>query len=216
MPKKIRLAVLISGTGRSLKNMIDKIKEGTLNAEIVLVVSSSAQARGLQYAEENVIPIEIIERPDFKSQGEFSAAIFNVCREADVDYVALAGYIKFLDVPDDFENRVLNIHPSLLPSFCGKGHYGDRVHAKVLEKGAKISGCTVHFVDEKYDNGPIILQKAVEVLEDDTVQSLNDRVFEAERIAYPEALQLLADERVVVQGQIVRIKPPTLSKKIDF
>jgi len=216
MPKRLKLAVLISGTGRTLKNMIDRIKTGTLDAEIKLVVSSSSSARGLQYAEEEVIPIEILERPDFKSQGEFCTAIFEACRQANVDYVAMAGYIKFLDIPDDFTNRVLNIHPALVPAFCGKGYYGDHVHAKVLDKGVKITGCTVHFVDQKYDDGPVILQKAVEVLETDTVTSLNDRVFEAECEAYPEALQLLAEGRVSVVGQIVKIAPPAGQQPIDF
>jgi len=216
MLKKNKLAVLISGTGRTLKNMIDRIKAGTLDAEIKLVVSSSSSARGLQYAEEEVIPIEIMERPDFKSQGEFSTAIFDACRKAGVDYVAMAGYIKFLDIPDDFTNRVLNIHPSLVPSFCGKGYYGDHVHAKVLEYGVKITGCTVHFVDQKYDNGPVILQKAVEVLETDTVASLNDRVFEAECEAYPEAIRLLAEGRGNVVGRIVKILPPTGQSVVDF
>ena len=216
MPKKIKLAVLISGTGRTLKNMIERIKAGTLSAEIKLVVSSSSSARGLQYAEEEVIPIEILERPDFKSQGEFSTAIFDACRKAEVDYIAMAGYLKFLDIPDDFMNRVLNIHPSLIPAFCGKGYYGDHVHAKVLEYGVKISGCSVHFVDQKYDNGPVILQKAIEVLEIDTVSSLNDRIFDIEREAYPEALQLLADGRVSVVGRIVKIAPPVAQQVIDF
>ena len=216
MSKKIKLAVLISGTGRTLKNMIDRIKAGTLDAEIKLVVSSARSARGLQYAEEAVIPISILERPDYKSQGAFCTAIFDACRQADVDYVAMAGYIKFLDIPDDFTNRVLNIHPSLVPAFVGKGYYGDRVHSKVLEYGVKISGCSVHFVDQKYDNGPVILQKAVEVLETDTIASLNDRVFDAEREAYPEALQLLADGRVSVVGRIVKIAPLAEQQVIDF
>jgi len=208
MPKKIKLAVLISGTGRSLKNMINRIKEGSLDAEVKLVVSSSSCARGLQYAEEEVIPIAILERPAFKSQGEFSTAIFDACRNAQVDYVAMAGYIKFLDIPDDFTNRVLNIHPSLVPAFCGKGYYGEHVHSKALEYGVKITGCSVHFVDHKYDNGPVILQKVVEVLETDTIVSLNDRVFDAEREAYPQAIQLLAEGRVNVAGRIVKIAPP--------
>ena len=216
MSNKIKLAVLISGTGRTLKNMINRSKEGTLDAEIKLVISSSSSARGLQYAEEEVIPIEILERPDFKSQGEFSTAIFDVCRKAEVDYVVMAGYIKFLDIPDDFTNRVLNIHPSLVPAFCGKGYYGDHVHSKVLEYGVKITGCSIHFVDQKYDNGPVILQRAVEVLETDTVASLNDRVFDAEREAYPEALQLLAEGRVSVVGRIVKIAPPSGQPEIDF
>ena len=216
MPNKIKLAVLISGTGRTLKNMIERIKAGTLDAKIKLVVSSSASARGLQYAEEEVIPITILERPDYKSQGEFCTAIFDACRQAQVDYIVMAGYVKFLDIPDDFTNRVLNIHPSLVPAFCGKGYYGDNVHSKVLEYGVKISGCSVHFVNQKYDNGPVILQKAVEVLETDTVASLNDRVFDAEREAYPEALQLLADGRVTVVGRIVKITPLAKLQAIDF
>ena len=216
MQKKIKLAVLISGTGRTLKNMIDRTKAGTLDAEIKLVVSSSSSASGLQYAEEAVIPIEILERPAFKSQGEFSTAIFDACRKAEVDYIAMAGYIKFLDIPDDFTNRVLNIHPALVPAFCGKGYYGDHVHAKVLEYGAKISGCSVHFVDQKYDNGPVILQKAVEVFETDTVASLNDRVFKAECEAYPEAIQLIAEERISVVGRIVKITPLTEPRVVEF
>jgi formyltetrahydrofolate-dependent phosphoribosylglycinamide formyltransferase len=218
--KKLRLAVLISGTGRSLKNFIDRISAGTLFAEITVVVSSTSNAAGLQYAEEESIPIEIIERSQYDSLTEFSAANFNVCRAAGVDYVILAGYLRFLEIPKDFENRVLNIHPSLIPSFCGKGYYGNIVHAKVLEYGVKVSGCTVHFVDQVYDNGPIILQKVVEVLEDDTPDILNARVFAAECIAYPEAVSLLAEGRVSIRDRIVKIAPPPEDKKnsreIDF
>lgn len=206
--RKLRLAVLISGTGRSLKNIIDLIAEDRLSAEIAVVVSSTPDAKGLQYAEEEAIPIEIFERHEYANLGEFSEAIFDVCRDAYVDYVVLAGYLKLLEVPKDFHNKVLNIHPSLIPSFCGKGYYGDIVHAKALEYGVKLSGCTVHFVDENYDSGPIILQKAVEVLEDDTPQTLNDRVFKAECAAYPEAIELLAEGRVSVRGRTVRIAPP--------
>ncbi|MDR1963358.1 MAG: phosphoribosylglycinamide formyltransferase [Planctomycetaceae bacterium] len=218
--KKLRLAVLISGTGRSLKNFLDRITAGTLSAEIAVVISSVSNVAGLQYAEEESIPIEIVERSQFDSLTEFSEANFNICRAAGVDYVVLAGYLRFLQIPKDFENRVLNIHPSLIPSFCGKGYYGNIVHAKVLEYGAKLSGCTVHFVDQEYDNGPIILQKAVEVREDDTPDILNARVFAAECLAYPEAIDLLAEGRVSIQGRTVKIIPPTnknqKSNEIDF
>ena len=219
MAKKLRLAVFISGTGRTLKNFIDRIRAGQLSAEIVVVVSSVANVVGLQYAEEESIPIEIIERCQYESLSEFSEANFNICRVAKADYIALAGYLRRLEVPNDFENRVLNIHPSLIPSFCGKGYYGNIVHSKALEYGVKISGCTVHFVDQEYDTGPIILQKAVEVYEGDTANTLNDRVFAAECQAFPEAIELLAQGRVTVKGRIVKIAPPKDQKRstdIDF
>jgi len=215
MPKKLRLAVFISGTGRTLKNLIDRIHHEQLSAEIVVVVSSVSNVVGLQYAEEESIPIDIVERCQYDSLTEFSEANFNACRAARADYVVLAGYLRRLEIPKDFENRVLNIHPSLIPSFCGKGYYGNIVHSKALEYGVKVSGCTVHFVDQEYDNGPIILQKAVEVYEGDTSDTLNDRVFAAECQAYPEAIELLADGRVSVKGRIVKIAPLKDFKKGD-
>jgi len=219
MAKKLRLAVFISGTGRTLKNFLDRIRAEQLSAEVVVVISSVANVVGLQYAEEESIPIEIVERCQYGSLHEFSEANFGVCRAARADYVVLAGYIRHLEIPKDFENRVLNIHPSLIPSFCGKGYYGNIVHSKALEYGIKISGCTVHFVDQEYDSGPIILQKAVEVYEGDTPGKLNDRIFAAECQAYPEAIELLAQGRVTVKGRIVSVAPPKDQKRntdIDF
>jgi len=220
MAKKLRLAVLISGTGRTLKNFIDHIRDKQLSAEIVVVISSVANVVGLQYAEEESIPIEIVERYHYESLSEFSEANFSICQATQADYVLLAGYLRRLEIPKDFENRVLNIHPSLIPSFCGKGYYGNIVHSKVLEYGVKISGCTVHFVDQEYDTGPILLQKAVEVYEDDTPNTLNDRVFAAECQAYPAAVELLAQGRVSFKGRIVKIAPPKDQKQnnaeIDF
>jgi len=220
MAKKLRLAVLISGTGRTLKNLIEQVREEKLSAEIVVVISSIANVVGLQHAEKESIPVEIIERCHFGSLTEFSEANFDTCRAARVDYIVLAGYLRRLEIPGDFENRVLNIHPSLIPSFCGKGYYGNIVHSKALEYGVKVSGCTVHFVDQEYDTGPIILQKAVDVYEGDTPNALNDRVFAAECQAYPEAIELLAQDRVSVKGRIVTIAPPKDSRRgsgdIDF
>jgi phosphoribosylglycinamide formyltransferase-1 len=203
--KRISLAVLISGTGRTLKNLLERIEAGTLGADIRLVVASTPQAKGLQFAEQASIPIHIVERQDHDSTETFSQAIFNFCDEADVDYVVLAGYIKLLAIPQAYKNRVLNIHPSLVPAFSGKGYFGDYVHQAVLQYGAKVSGCTVHFVDDEYDHGPVILQKAVEVYETDTASSLNDRVFEIERVAYPEAIQLLAEGKIRIEGRIVHV-----------
>ena len=203
--KKLRLAVLISGTGRSLKNLIGRIKEGSLSAEIAVVVSSNREAKGLQYAEMGGLKIEIIEKLEYQTLETFSAAVFDVCRENTVDLVVMAGYVKFLKIPDDFYGKVLNIHPSLLPAFSGQGFYGDRVHTAVLKKGVKLTGCSVHFVDNDYDNGPILLQKSCEVRDDDTVGSLNDRVFELECAAYPEAIQLIAEDRVRIRNHKVFI-----------
>lgn len=208
MAKILKLAVLISGTGRSLHNILNRIKSETLSAEVSLVVASTPTAKGLQYAEMESIPIRIIERPSYPSIEHFSDDVFAACREKSVDYVIMAGYLKHLRIPDDFNLRVLNIHPSLTPAFCGRGMYGNNVHAKVLEYGTKISGCTVHFVNQDYDNGPVILQRAVEVFANDTPDMLNDRVFAQECNAYPEAIQMLAEERITVNGRIVHIAKP--------
>jgi phosphoribosylglycinamide formyltransferase-1 len=200
-----RLAVLISGGGTTLKNLIEKIAAGGLRAEIALVVSSSPAARGLQFAADAGIPAVIVEPKQFPSQDAFSECVFDHCRQAAADLVVMAGFLKRATIPDDFANRVVNIHPGLIPAFCGQGFYGHRVHQAVLDYGAKISGCTVHFADNQYDHGPVILQRAVPVLDDDTAETLAARVFQAECAAYPEAIQLIADGRVRVEGRKVRI-----------
>ena len=155
----LRIAVLISGGGTTLDNLIEKDCQGAVDLDFRLVISSNPDAGGLRFAEKSQIPIDIIEAKDFASTVEFSQAVFGRCREAGVDYVVMAGFLKRLLIPDDFTNRILNIHPALIPSFCGKGYYGLRVHAAALEYGVKISGCTVHFADNEYDHGPVILQQ---------------------------------------------------------
>mgnify|MGYP000355141168 CR=1 FL=1 len=199
------IAVLISGTGRSLANMIEKIQAGELDCEIRLVISSTPEAKGLGFAEKAAIPAAVLRRGDFPSREEYSRAIFDRVRAAGAELVVLAGFLKQLTIPDDFVHRVVNIHPALIPAFCGKGFYGHHVHEAALAYGVKLSGCTVHFVDNEYDHGPVILQMAVPVLDDDTPDSLADRVFAAECEAYPQALQLIAEGRVRVEGRRVRI-----------
>ncbi len=218
MAEKLPIAVLISGTGRTLKNLIDRVEAGELDVDIRLVVSSSERAKGLQFAEQNNIPIAIVKSSEFQTTQEFSDVVFAACRDAKVKYVAMCGYLKLLAIPDDFTNRVLNIHPSLIPSFCGENYYGRRVHDAALRRGVKVSGATVHFVDNEYDHGPIILQKTVPVFDDDTVDTLSDRVLlDAEFVAYPEALQLLAENRVEFVEERdsfrVRILPPANQKQ---
>jgi phosphoribosylglycinamide formyltransferase 1 len=204
----LRLVVLISGGGTTLRNLIEKIAAGQLDARIELVVSSNAAARGLQFAREAKIPAEAIERRAFESTEAFSAAIFGACRATSADLVVMGGFLKLVVIPPDFENRVVNIHNALIPAFCGKGFYGRRVHEAVLEYGAKLSGCTVHFVDNRYDHGPILLQRAVPVLDDDTPETLAERVFAAECEAYPDALRLIAAGRVRIEGRRVCIDRP--------
>jgi phosphoribosylglycinamide formyltransferase-1 len=189
------IAVLISGGGTTLRNLIEKIAAGALDVEIRLVISSSPDARGLVYAASAGIRSLVIEKRSSSSPESFSEQIFSACRAAGAHYVVMGGFLKHVLIPPDFENRVINIHPALIPAFCGKGMYGLHVHKAVLDYGAKVTGCTVHFVDNEYDHGPIILQRPVEVLPGDTPQSLQARVFSAECEALPDALRLVASQK---------------------
>ena len=202
---KLKLAVLISGCGRTLKNFIDLAAEGELPVDIRLVISSSAKAGGLKFAEEAGIATRVIPRGDFPVDADgdiaYGDAMFAACREAGVDYVAMAGFLKLVPVPDDFVGRVVNIHPALIPGFCGPGMYGHHVHQAVLDAGVRVTGCTVHFVDNEYDHGPIIWQQPVPVFDDDTADTLAERVFEAEKEAYPHVLKLLAGGRIKLEGR---------------
>lgn len=201
----MKIAVLISGSGRTLKNFIDLAAADQAPVEITLVVSSNPQAGGLKFAEEAGIPTVALPRKGFDSDKAYGDAVFDACREAGAELVVMAGFLKLAPVPADFEGRVVNIHPALIPAFCGHGMYGRRVHEAVLEYGAKVTGVTVHFVDNEYDAGPIIWQQPVPVFDDDTPESLGDRVFEAEKEAYPHVLKLIAAGRVSLEGRRVRI-----------
>lgn len=191
----IRIAVLISGGGSTLKNLIDWIDQGQLDAEIGLVISSSAKARGLVYAEEAGIPAIVVRKPQGVEDTEYSESVFEPLRNAGIELVVMGGFLKHVLVPPDFENRVINIHPSLIPAFCGQGFYGLRVHQAVLEKGCTVTGCTVHYVDNEYDHGPIIAQVPVSVEDGDTPEILQKRVFEEECKIYPHVIQQIADSR---------------------
>jgi len=208
MTKPVRLGVLISGGGRTLQNLLDRSEAGTLAARVVKVVSSRADAYGLVRAQQHGVPTAVVRRKDFGSVEEFSRAITQQMEAAQVELIAMAGFLSLYRIPPRYNGRVMNIHPALLPSFGGKGFYGERVHQAVLDCGCKVSGCTVHFADNEYDHGPIIVQKAVEVREDDDAHSLADRVFQKELEAYPEAINLFAQGRLRVEGRIVKILPP--------
>ncbi len=205
----VRLAVLLSGNGTTLQNLLDRIADGRLQAQVVLVVSNRDDAYGLTRAEQAGVPTAVVDRRASASREEFSQRIFALCREEKVDLICLAGFLQLLHIPDDFLGRVLNIHPALIPAFCGKGFYGHHVHEAALNYGVKVSGCTVHFADNVYDHGPIVLQRTVPVLDDDTPETLAARVFAQECEAYPEAIRLYADGRLRVEGRRVRIVPAT-------
>jgi len=206
MSSPLPIAVLISGAGTTLRNLIDRIRTGTQPVEIRLVISSNPKARGLDYAAQAQIPALVFERKKSANAEAFSQAIFGPCRDARVEYVVMGGFLKHVLIPPDFENRVVNIHPALIPAFCGRGMYGLAVHQAVLDYGAKLTGCTVHFVDNEYDHGPIIVQRPVEVSDNDSAQTLQARVFKAECDALPDALTLLAKSKVTVSGRRVTIR----------
>ncbi len=188
---QLRLAVLISGSGRTLANLLERSAAGSLAATVDLVLANRDLIGGLEIAAAAGVPTEIISRAG-QPLSPWSAAIFDRCRAAGVDLVVMAGFLQLLEIPADFSGRVINIHPSLLPAFGGKGFYGEHVHRAVLERGCTVSGCTVHFVDNEYDHGRIILQQAVPVLPGDDHERLAVRVFKAECETLPAAINQLA------------------------
>ena len=203
----IKLAVLLSGSGTTLQNLVDCIRTGELAAEISIVIGSRPDLMGLERARSAALRHAVVDRREHRSCAEFSRRVFDLVDETKADLVCLAGWLCLLDLPDRYHGRVMNIHPALLPGFGGKGMYGRKVHEAVLSHGCKISGCTVHFVDAAYDNGPIIIQRACPVLEDDTPEVLARRVFEEEKIAYPQAIRLFQQDRLRIEGRRVSVLP---------
>lgn len=201
----MRIAVLISGGGTTLKNLLETQQRDQLPIEFGWVVSSRDNAPGLQYARGSSIPWETISRRNFANAEDHSQTVFDGCRVRAIELVVMAGYLEHLLIPQDFENRVINIHPSLIPAFSGRGCYGIRVHRSVLEYGAKVSGCTVHFVDNEYDHGPIIAQRCCPVEPEDSPESLQARVFQQECQLYPEIIAALANNKVRLDGRRVFI-----------
>jgi len=196
VPSGINLAVLLSGSGRTLQNFIDLINKGQLPAIIQVVISSKKDAYGLERAKKHNIPNYLVERKQYPSTTEFSQAVNNILKKYPIDLITMAGFLNLYLIPPEYQGKVMNIHPALLPDFGGKGFYTDKVHKAVLDAGVKFSGCTVHFADNSYDTGPIILQKKVPILENDTPETLANRVFQAELEAYPEAIRLFAEGKL--------------------
>jgi phosphoribosylglycinamide formyltransferase-1 len=203
----LKIAVLVSGGGTNLQALIDAQAAGKIgNGELALVVSSRADAYALQRAKAAGIPAEVLVRRSFSTQEQYDEALISLLKRCGIDLVVLAGFMTIISgrVIREFENRIVNVHPSLIPSFCGEGFYGLKVHEAALRKGVKVTGATVHFVNEVCDGGPIILQKAVEVLPDDTAETLQHRVMEqAEWKLLPKAVSLFCSGKIkLIDGKV--------------
>lgn len=203
----IRLGVLISGGGTNLQAIIDHIDHGNIHGKIELIISNKRDAYGLIRGKEAGIESLYINPKDFENDEQYNLRLIREFKDRNVDMVVLAGYLKILsgEFIREFKNRIINIHPSLIPSFCGDGYYGEKVHRAVIDYGCKLTGATVHIVDEGTDTGPIILQRSVEVEEDETVQSLQGKVLKIEHQLLVKAIKLYCDNRISVEGRHVKI-----------
>jgi phosphoribosylglycinamide formyltransferase 1 len=203
----LNIAVLVSGGGTNLQALIDAEKRGEIeNGKITLVVASRSDAYALERAKNNDIKTEVLLRKGFESTDAYSDALLEILENNNIDLVVLAGFMTIISskVPKVYKNKIINIHPALIPSFCGKGFYGLHVHEAALERGVKLSGATVHFVNEVCDGGPIIIQKAVEVMDDDTPETLQKRIMvEAEWKILPKAVSLFCQGKLSVEGNRV-------------
>ena len=205
----MKIAVFVSGGGTTLQAIIDNTKDGILkDIEISLVLSSSKTAYALERAADNGIKSAVVSKKDFDSIESWDDAVLAAVEDSGAELIVLAGYLSLMGpkVVAKYSNRIINIHPALIPSFCGAGMYGIRPHQAALAKGVKVSGATVHFVNENYDEGPILLQKAIDVLPNDTPETLQKRIMqECEWKILPEAIRLIADGRVMIENNIARV-----------
>lgn len=213
-----RIAVLVSGGGTNLQALIDAQERGDIiNGRIAAVIASKPGVFALERAKRAGIPGYVVARRDYPDSRAMTAALVDKLKELNIDLVVLAGFMVILteEMVRAYPNAILNVHPALIPSFCGEGYYGLHVHEKALEYGVKLSGATVHFVSEECDGGPIVLQRAVEVRENDTPETLQRRIMEqAEWVILPRAVSLFCQGRLKVEGRTVRIlKPLNLSKE---
>jgi formyltetrahydrofolate-dependent phosphoribosylglycinamide formyltransferase len=206
---RLRITFLVSGNGTLFEAIATRCRAGELNAEPVLLISSNPDAAALERARRLDVPRLVLQRKTFDADADFTRAMLRAMTDHETNFVCLAGYLKLVptEVVRAFAGRMLNIHPALLPSFCGKGMYGRRVHEAVIEYGARISGATIHLVDEEYDHGPIVLQRAVFVRPDDSAETLEKRVHEIEYELYVAAVRLFAQDRVRIEGRRVTILP---------
>lgn len=207
MPQ-VKIGVLISGSGTNLQSLIDNIETGNIKGKITVVISNRKDAYGLNRARQKNIDALYIRQKDYESFEIFNDAIIDELKRHNVELVVLAGYLKILTSKfiDEYRNRIINIHPSLIPAFCGKGYYGIKVHEEVIKYGVKLSGATVHFVDEEADTGPIIIQEAVEVGYEDTAETLQQKVLKIEHKILPLAVKYYCEGKIQISGRKVKIK----------
>jgi len=205
--RRLRIAVLLSGSGTSLENLLEQIDAGPLPGRVCVVVASKASAFGLERARRRGIPAVAVPRKEFPDVGAFNDALHAALAPHDPELVLLLGFLSPFETRGRYDGRAMNVHPALIPAFCGKGFYGHRVHEAVLAAGVKVTGATVHFVDAEYDHGPIVLQEAVPVHDDDTPETLAARVQAVERRLVPEAVRLFAEGRLEIDGRRTRIVP---------
>ncbi len=203
----LKLGVLISGGGTNLQALINSIETGDVDGKIELVISNKKDAYGLERGKKAGIETLHLNPKDFDSDGAYNLQLVKEFKDRNIDIVVLAGYLKILsqDFIKEYKNRIINIHPSLIPSFCGDGYYGEKVHQAVLDYGSKLTGATVHIVDEGTDTGPIILQEVVRVDDDETLHSLQEKVLEIEHKILVEAVRLYCDKRISIEGRRVKI-----------
>lgn len=203
----VKIGVLISGGGTNLQSIIDNINNGNINGEIKLIVSNRKEAYGLTRGKNAGIESIYLDRRDFNGDEEYNLELIRLFKERDINLIILAGYLKVLskEFIREFNQKIINIHPSLIPSFCGKGYYGDKVHQSVLDYGVKVTGATVHFVDEGTDTGPIILQETVYIDSTDTLDKLKEKVLNIEHKLLVKAVKLYCEDRISVQGRVAII-----------
>lgn len=211
----VKIGVLISGGGTNLQSIIDNIQRGNINGKIGLIISNKEDAYGLERGYKAGIPSLYVNSKSFESHEDYNRELIKRFKEKDIDLIVLAGYLKALseEFVNEYKGRIINVHPSLIPSFAGKGYYGERVHEEVLKYGVKITGVTVHFVDEGMDTGPIILQETVTVKDDDTVDTLKERVLEIEHKILPKAIKLYCDNMLEIVGRKVILKGEKSNEK---
>lgn len=207
MPQ-VKIGVLISGSGTNLQSLIDNIENENINGKITVVISNKKDAYGLERARQKNIDTVYVNYKDYESFDKFNDAIIEELKSYGVELVVLAGYLKILTSKfiEEYSNRIINIHPSLIPSFCGKGYYGIKIHEEVINYGVKLSGATVHFVDEGADTGPIIIQEAVDVCYDDTAEALQKKILKIEHKILPLAVKYYCEGRIQINGRKVKIK----------
>lgn len=205
---QVKIGVLISGSGSNLQSIIDNINSGEIKGKIEVVISNKVSAYGLERARNNNIDAVYINSKQYEDNEAFNDVIIEELKKRDVELVVLAGYLKILSkkLVKEYENRIINIHPSLIPSFCGMNYYGLKVHEAAIDYGVKVTGATVHFVNEEADAGPIIMQETVKVANDDTPETLQKKVLKIEHKILPEVIKLYCDRRIEVKGRKTYIR----------